>query len=119
MLGQPIMLVFKPGGGQTIGYREIYQSKPDGYTLGFATLRLVTQKLQGIFPYDHHDFTLMGSFNAHYPMIVASTKSKRPFTTIQEVLDFAKSHPGEVGMATGSLGTTYWIASKLIEDSRA
>ncbi len=117
ILGKPIMIVNKPGGGQTIGYREVYQSKPDGYTIGIGTLTVITTKLQGLFPYDHRDFTLMGSFNANYPMIVASTKTKRPFTTIQELFSFAKSHPGEVSLATPAVGGTYWIAAMLMSDS--
>ncbi len=116
ILGKPIIIVNKPGAGNTIGYREVYQAKPDGYTIGIATLSLVTVKLQGLFPYDHHDFTLLGSFNAHYPMIVASTKTKRPFTTIQELFSFAKSNPGEVSMATGTVGNAYWVATMLLAE---
>lgn len=114
ILGKPIVVVNKPGGGNTIGYREVYQAKPDGYTIGIATLSLATVKLQGIFPYDHHDFTLMGSFNANYPMIVASTKTKRPFTTIQELFSFVKSNPGAVLMATNTVGNSYWVAAMLL-----
>lgn len=116
MFGQPIMIVNKPGGGQTIGYREIQKSKPDGYTIGIGMLTLMTTKLQGLFPYNHHDFTLMGSFNADYPMIVASTKTKRPFTTIQELFSFAKSNPGEVSLATPAVGGSYWIAAMLLAE---
>jgi len=31
-LGQPIMVVNKPGAASALGLREIYDSKPDGYT---------------------------------------------------------------------------------------
>ena len=33
ILGQPIVIVNKPGGPQTIGYREVHGAKPDGYTM--------------------------------------------------------------------------------------
>ncbi len=36
-LGKPIIIVNKPGAGMTIGYREIHDAKPDGYTIGVAT----------------------------------------------------------------------------------
>ena len=32
MLGQPVVIVNKPGGGSSIAYREIHAAKPDGYT---------------------------------------------------------------------------------------
>lgn len=117
MLGKPIIIVNKPGAGQTIGYREVYQAKPDGYTIGMGVLSLVTSKMQGLFPYDYRDFTLLGSFTAMYPMIVASTKTQRPFRTFQEVFSFAKSHPGEVSMAITSVGGTYWTGAMLLAES--
>jgi tripartite-type tricarboxylate transporter receptor subunit TctC len=32
VMGQPIVIVNKPGAGSTIGAREVYNAKPDGYT---------------------------------------------------------------------------------------
>lgn len=117
ILGKPIIIVNKPGGGHTIGYREVFQAKPDGYTIGIGALTIVMSKLQGLFPYDYRDFTLMGSFTAQYPMIVASTKTQRPFATIQEAFSFAKSHPGEVSWATTSVGGPYWAGALLVAES--
>jgi tripartite-type tricarboxylate transporter receptor subunit TctC len=115
ILGKPIMVVNKPGAAQTIGYRELHQAKPDGYTIGLAYLTIVTAKLQGRFQYDYRDFTLIGRHYTTNPVIVASTKTKRPFKTLQEALAFAKAHPGEVSMATSAAGGPYWTAAKLIE----
>lgn len=110
-LGQPVVVVNKPGAGSTIGYYQIHDAKPDGYTIGMGTVTLVTNKLQGLFPYDHHDFTLLGTFYRWPPIIVASTRSKRPFKTMEEVLSFAKAHPGEVSVATAGVGQSQWIAA--------
>ena len=103
ILGQPIVVVNKPGGGSSIGYRELHDAKPDGYTIGWERERL-SNKLQGLLPYDHQDFTVVGTYATYIPIIVASTKTKRPFKTIEEVISFAKSHPGEISMATGGVG---------------
>jgi tripartite-type tricarboxylate transporter receptor subunit TctC len=111
MLGQPIMVVNKPGAGSSIGYREIHDAKPDGYTIGWAAATIVSNKLQGLLPYDHQDFTMIGTYATYVPIIVASTKTKRPFKTIEEVLSFAKSNPGEVSIAAGAVGQSWWIAT--------
>ena len=51
LLGKPVVVVNKPGAGSSIGYREIHDAKPDGYTIGVgAAITLVTNKLQGISP---------------------------------------------------------------------
>ncbi|MDP2707326.1 MAG: tripartite tricarboxylate transporter substrate-binding protein, partial [Burkholderiales bacterium] len=47
MLGQPVVIVNKPGGGSSIGYRELHNAKPDGYTLGWGSATIITNKLQG------------------------------------------------------------------------
>lgn len=109
VLGKPIMIDNKPGAGTSIGCREIYGSKPDGYTIGMATITLVTNKLQGLMPWDYHDFTLLGTFYRMYANIYGSTKTKRPFKTIQEVISFAKSHPGEVKLGSAGVGSSLWI----------
>jgi tripartite-type tricarboxylate transporter receptor subunit TctC len=110
-LGTQIMVVNKPGGGSTIGYREIYGAKPNGYTIGSATVTLVTNKLQGLMPLDYHDFSLLGTFYTMPLCIFASAKTNRPFKTIDEVISFAKAHPGAVSLAAGGIGQSDWIAA--------
>lgn len=114
ILGRPIMIVNKPGGGHTIGLREVYKAKPDGYTIGTFAPPIVTNKLQGIFPYDHKDYTLIGGFYVMPPILVASKKTQRPFNTVQEAFSFAKSHPGQVSAAVTSVGGAWWIATMLL-----
>lgn len=115
-LGQPVMIVNKPGAGSTIGVREVHMSKPDGYTIGSAPITLVTNKLQGILPYDHHDFTSFGTFYMFNHVIIASNKTAHPFKTIQEVIAFAKKNPGEVKLATAGVGQSLWIAAQAFID---
>jgi len=117
LLGQPIMVVNKPGGGSSIGYRELYGSKPDGYTIGQASGTIVTNKLQGLIPYDYHDFTILGVYLNWVPAVVASAKTKRPFNTFGEVITYAKANPGEISVATGSVGQLWWVASVALEES--
>ncbi len=109
ILGSPIVVVNKPGAGSSIGYREIHDAKPDGYTIGWTAGTIITNRLQGILPYDYRDYTIICSFLINVPGIVASTKTKRPFNTFEEVITFAKSHPGEVSIASSGVGQMYWV----------
>lgn len=119
ILGQPLVVVNKPGAGSSLGYREIHDAKPDGYTIGWASATIITNKLQGISPYDYHDFTQLGTFATYFPIIVASTKTQRPFKAIEEVISFAKAHPGELSMATAGVGQSWWVAAmSFIEGTR-
>ena len=114
ILGKPMIAVNKPGAGLTLGYREIYNSKPDGHTIGVANVTIFTAKMQGFFPYDYHDFTHLGYFISQYPLLFASTKSKHPFKTLKEAVAFAKANPGEVSLATTAVGGIYWSAGLML-----
>ena len=111
LLGQPLIVVNKPGAGSSIGYREIHDSKPNGYTFGVGMATIVANKLQGLLPYDFQDFTMLGGYQMAVPALLASTKGKRNFKTLQELVEFAKAHPDEVTVASGGKGQSWWIAS--------
>ena len=111
ILRQPIVVVNKPGGGSTIGYRELHDSKPDGYTIGWGSVTIITNKLQGLMPYDYRGFTMLGTFATHIPIVIASTRTNRPFTRIEEVISYAKAHPGELSMSTAGIGQGWWLAA--------
>lgn len=110
-LGQPIVVVNKPGGGSSIAYRAIHDAKPDGYTFGWYSATIITNKLSGILPYDYHDFVHLGAYATYFPIIVSSVKSKYKFNTLQEVVSFATAHPGDVIMSVGSVGQSWWVAA--------
>lgn len=111
MLGQPIVIINKPGGGSSIGYRELHQAKPDGYTLGWGSATIITNKLQGVSPLDYRDFTQLGGYATFYPIMIAATKSKQTFNTVQEAINFAKANPGKVTLSTAGVGQSWWVAA--------
>ncbi len=111
MLGQPVVIVNKPGAGSSIGFRELHSAKPDGYTLGWASSTIIINKLQGILPLDYHDFTQLGAYATFFPIVISSTKSKLPLNTIQEAIAYAKANPGKLNMATSGVGQSWWVAA--------
>lgn len=111
ILGQPIVIVNKPGGGSSISYREIHGARPDGYTLGWGSATIITNKLQGVSPLDYHNFTHLGAYATFFPIVIASTRSQTKFNTIQEVIAHAKANPGKVNMSTAGVGQSWWVAA--------
>ena len=49
-LGQPIVVVNKPGGGGSIGYKYAQQKPADGYTLVFNSTSISTVFYSGLIP---------------------------------------------------------------------
>jgi tripartite-type tricarboxylate transporter receptor subunit TctC len=109
LMGQAVVVVNKPGAGSSIGYRAIHDARPDGYTIGIGMATVVANKLQGLLPYDFREFTMLGAFQMAVPAVVAATKGQRNFKTMQEAIDYARAHPGEVSVASGGKGQTWWI----------
>ena len=110
-LGKPITITNKPGAASTIGYMEVNRSKPDGYTIGQATAAMLTGKFMGISPLTYKDFTLIGTYYRMPALVFGSMKTKRPFKTIQEVVSYAKAHPGEVSLSASAVGQSLWVGA--------
>jgi tripartite-type tricarboxylate transporter receptor subunit TctC len=112
IIGQPITIINRPGAGSSIGYREIHQAKPDGYTLGWASATIITNKLQGVSPLDYNNFTHLGGYATFFPIIIASSKSDIKFNTIQEAIAYAKANPGKLNLSTAGVGQSWWVAAQ-------
>lgn len=110
-LGQPIVVVNKPGGGSSIAYRAIHSARPDGYTIGWGSATIITNKLQGVSPLDYNDFTHLGAYATFFPIVIASSKTKVQFNTIQDAIAHAKANPGKLNMSTAGIGQSWWVAA--------
>lgn len=115
ILGQPIVVVNKPGASGAIGLKIVHDAKPDGYTISATAPFIVTNKMQGLMPYDHNEFDVIGIFQTDPGVIGVS--SKKPWKTIKEAVAYAKAHPGEVSLATSSKGAIWWLAGMAFQDA--
>ena len=110
-IGQPILVVNKPGGGSSIGYRELHAARPDGYTIGWGSATIITNKVQGVSPLDYHDFTQLGAYATYFPIVVSATKTKLQLNTIQDAVQYAKANPGKLNFSTAGVGQSWWVAA--------
>jgi tripartite-type tricarboxylate transporter receptor subunit TctC len=111
MLGQPILVVNKPGGGSSIGYRELHGARADGYTIGWGSATIITNKVQGVSPLDYHDFTQLGGYATYFPIVVSAMKTKVQLDTIQDAIKYAKANPGKINFSTAGVGQSWWVAA--------
>ena len=94
-LGQPMVVINKPGGASVIGGDYVAKAKPDGYTLLAVTPG--TNIFPPIFskpPYGPFDFEPIGQL-AISTMMIAVNPSK-PWKNIQTLIDSARKKPGEI-----------------------
>jgi tripartite-type tricarboxylate transporter receptor subunit TctC len=103
-LGQPMLVVLKPGGGGAVGSQHVIRAKPDGYTLmlggtGPNTIFALVQKA----PIGPDHFASIARIN--YSPAIFSVRADAPWKTFREVLDYMKKNPGKFNFAnTGPWG---------------
>jgi tripartite-type tricarboxylate transporter receptor subunit TctC len=105
-LGQPIIIINKPGASTILGMRDIAQAKPDGYTIGTLSsssyLTGLTGQVQG---YDvMKDFTFISYYGDN--LIGIAVLKDKPWKTLQELIDEGKRDPGKLNYGTGGANTT-------------
>ncbi len=95
-LGQPVIVVNKPGGGQAVGASFVATSKPDGYTIyassgatfGFMHL------LKPDFTWGLKDFVPIAATGS-YPSIFVVHKDV-PVKTLPELVAYIQKNPGKL-----------------------
>lgn len=115
ILKQQFVNVYKPGADGAIAWKEVANSKPDGYTLT-TCLTPKTQLNYLVNPnagYTMADFEPIANIIFDPGIMVVPADSK--FKTMQDLLDYAKKYPGQLKMANSGTGGDDWYNAIMIE----
>jgi tripartite-type tricarboxylate transporter receptor subunit TctC len=114
---EPVVVVSKPGAGTNIGATYVANSKPDGYTalLSAPAALAVNQFLYANLQYDPLTSFSPVSLVAQFPNVLVVNPSVG-VKTIQQLIDKAKAHPGEINFASAGVGSTSHLAGMLFAD---
>lgn len=102
-LGQPIVVVHKPGADGALSATEVQRAAPDGYTFLFGTNSplAVVPNSRKIPPYDvMKDFTPVTFLGDNTFFIVVHPSV--PATNIKELVAYAKANPSALNHAAGN-----------------
>ena len=105
VLGQPIVVDYKPGAGGSVGAQDVMRSPADGYTLMLANtgVMVINPALYSRLPYDTlRDFTPVAR-TAMQPLALL-VNNKVPARSLQEFIAYAKAHPGKVNFGSAGNG---------------
>ncbi len=100
-LGQPVLVVNKPGASGIIGLKYALSQKADGYTviIGPMTDALIAPYFQGSEPFHIQDFSFVASYMPQQRVLY--TPVDKPYKTFPEFIDYAKKNPGEISAGSG------------------
>jgi tripartite-type tricarboxylate transporter receptor subunit TctC len=119
ILGQPIVVVNKPGAAGTIGVASIAASKPDGYTIGNAphSPMIVVPHLEKVPYHPVKDIKMIMQFGAFNMGLIV--KSDSPFKTFKDLIDFARQNPKKLTYGTaGSNSMQYIIIEQIAKKEK-
>jgi len=118
ILGQPIIVDNKPGGGGNIGTEFISRAAPDGYTIGMGNFApmAVNKTLFGNLRYDpERDITPITLIEKGPLVLVVNPNS--PYKTVKDIVDAAKAKPGELTFSSGGIGGSHQLSAELFKQS--
>ncbi len=116
-LGQPVLVDNKPGAAAMIGSDTAARAPGDGYTLlmsgpaSMVTNRFLYKNLS----YDPDAFEKV-ALVAVTPNVLLANPSL-PFKTLQDMVAYAKAHPGKLTYASFGAGTTSHMAGEFLRQA--
>ena len=111
---QPLVIINKPGAGGEIGWTELANAKPDGYTIGMVNpptiLLLPYQRKVG---YKNSDFKYIINIVEDPGTLCVSTDS--PYKNIDDFIKAAEENPGILTIANAGVGTDAYMSIIVFE----
>ena len=112
-LGQPIIVENRPGAGGNSGTVDAAKAAPDGYTIvgGGSGPVAANVTLYKRLDYDpQKDLVAISPFASFTIVVVAS--GKLPVDNLQELIAYAKAHPGELNSGSVGIGSSQHLAGE-------
>jgi tripartite-type tricarboxylate transporter receptor subunit TctC len=108
-LGQPVVVINKPGGAGTIAVMSVMRAEPDGYTLllGFTTELAVMPRMSKAAKYSMADFAPI-AVTGDVPLVMIGAKGLHS-TTLKQLLAEIGAAPGKITFG-GGLGSPSHIS---------
>lgn len=114
VLGQPIVVDNRPGGGGTLGAGIAARAEPDGYTLILVSGSYGANGALHNLPYDTvtgiTPIILIGT-----TPLVLTVHPKVPIKSVKEFIDYDKANPGKLNIASAGVGGLDHLAGELFK----
>jgi tripartite-type tricarboxylate transporter receptor subunit TctC len=117
VLGVPVVVENKAGGGATVAAGLVASKKPDGYTLGVVSTGVITVRPHLLkLSYDPlKDFTLISQYSLYIGAVTVLKDS--PYKNIGEFIAYAKANPG-LSYASPGMYTQQHLATELFRQCK-
>lgn len=115
-LGQPLVIVNKPGGAGMIGWNELAGAKPDGYTIGIVAVDMLISSLLETSKYNYITALEPLAQISSSPMVLA-VHSDQDWKTLDDLIEYAKKNPGQLKVGNAGMGSIGHVVGEMFGES--
>jgi tripartite-type tricarboxylate transporter receptor subunit TctC len=110
-LGQPIVIINKPGAGGQVGWNWfVEKGSKDGYTIAtYNVPHFIAQSIMYPTKYNINTFEAVANWGADPAVLIVPKDS--PFNTAKDLVAFAKANPGKVTVSGAGMYVGHHIAT--------
>lgn len=113
VLGQPVVVINRPGAAGTLVAPALKAAEPDGHTIGQVPITVYRHALMNTVPWDPvADLAPIVQVSGVSFGLLVPTAS--PFRSASELIEWAIRHPGELILGSTGVGTTAHLAMEEI-----
>ncbi len=115
LLGQPVIVENRPGGGATVGASYVASSPPDGYTVLYTTPgpQITNPYLMARLPYDPASLTPVTRVS-WFPNVLVVNPAL-PIHSVAELVTYARNHPGKINFGSAGIGASSHLSGELFK----
>lgn len=115
-MGQPLVVDNRPGAGGTIGADQVAKSPADGHTLLYAPNPVATMAphMYSKLPYAPSDLKPVSIVGKLGYVLLANKDA--PFSSIKELIEYARARPDGVSYASYGVGTGSHLAMEQLQN---
>jgi tripartite-type tricarboxylate transporter receptor subunit TctC len=108
-LGVPVVVENKAGAGGSLGGLALASARPDGYTVALLPLAIFRMPLMQKMAFDPlRDIAYVAGLGGF--VFGLAVKADSPFQHLNDLIDYARQHPGEVSYGHAGIGSTPHLA---------
>lgn len=113
-LGQPVVVVNRPGAGGAEGTRAIASAEPDGYTIGMVGSGVIARHYGNPNANDYNDLQPIVFFGSDPGALSANPSTG--FKSVDDFVKAAKAKPGDITNGNDQPGGSSYITISVIEN---
>jgi tripartite-type tricarboxylate transporter receptor subunit TctC len=114
-LGQPVVVVNKPGAGGSIGLREVADSPPDGYTISMIATGFISQQYGNPNAPELGDYDIIAYVGTDPAALSANIDTG--WQSLEDFIAAAKAAPGSIRNGNDQPGGSSYLAIALMENA--